>query len=415
MDENNDKFIIGDNTEGYRRSTVDYDLDLFAERKKPTEEPKSEPSASKPARGRGQQTPKVNKKSGAKSTSFFARKPSQPVPEKKGPSVKRHGKPPVLSDTKKSGQMPKNQASPAEERSLSENERRRLHAEQRRAQRRRKLLMQYIAIGVAVLGVMVALSLTVFFKIDEIEIVGKSPYTDKEIIAASGIKYDENIIMCDAKGVSEKLAKALPHIGSAAVKRSLNGKVTITVTETPGRYSFINGDKAVVVNAEGKVLEQTSAAQGEKFSVVRGVKVVKATPGETVELNDKGAFDLLKNFGGQLDKAGINKITEIDITDVYDISCVYDGRITLLVGGMGSVDRKLALASEVIKRQNQDNPGAYGRIDLDSVDGKAFFQPLEKPTETVPSEDTSVPDTDASQVENKPQENTTEGVTEKTE
>ena len=409
MDENNDKFIIGDNTDGYRRSTADYDLDLFAERKKPVEEQKQEPQTVKSARGRGKPQPTA-KKSGTKSPNFFTRKPSQPVPEKKGPTVKRHGKPPVLTDERKKRQEP-----PVEERSLSENERRRLHAEQRRAQRRRRMTVQYIAIGVAVIGVMVALSLTVFFKIDKIEIVGKSPYTDKEIIAASGIDYNENIIMCDAKGVSEKLAKSLPHIGSATVKRSLNGKVTITVTVTPGRYSFINGDKAVVINAEGKVLGQVSAEEGKKFAVVHGVTAVKATPGELVELNDKGAFELLKSIGAQLNKAGIDKITEIDITDVYDISCVYDGRITILIGSMGSAERKLALAAEVIKRQNQDNPGVYGRIDLDSVEGKAFFKPLEKPTETVPSEDSSAPDADASQAENKPTENVTEKATEKTE
>ncbi|MBR3803108.1 MAG: FtsQ-type POTRA domain-containing protein [Clostridia bacterium] len=409
MDENNDKFIIGDNTDGYRRSTVDYDLDLFAERKKPTEETKTETPTKKPARGQGKPQQTV-KKAGSKTPSFFARKPSQPVPEKKGPTVKRHGKPPVLKDARKI-----RQETPAEERSLSENERRRLHAEQRRVQRRHKLMMQYIAIGVAVIGVMVALSLTVFFKIDKIEIIGKSPYTDKEIIAASGIDYNENIIMCDAKGVSEKLAKSLPHIGSATVKRSLNGKVTITVTVTPGRYSFINGDKAVVINAEGKVLGQVSAEEGKEFAVVHGVTAVKATPGELVELNDKGAFELLKSIGAQLNKAGIDKITEIDITDVYDISCVYDGRITILIGSMGSAERKLALAAEVIKRQNQDNPGVYGRIDLDSVEGKAFFKPLEKPTETVPSEDSSVPDADGSSAESKPAENATEKATEKTE
>ena len=31
MDDNNEKFIIGDNTEGYRRSNVEYDLDLFSD------------------------------------------------------------------------------------------------------------------------------------------------------------------------------------------------------------------------------------------------------------------------------------------------------------------------------------------------------------------------------------------------
>ena len=141
MEENNDKFIIGDNTDGYRRSATDYNLDLFAEKKRPADEPKPQPTAAKPAHNRTK-PPLGAKKSSARAQSFFARKPSQPVPEKKGPTVKRHGKPPIPTNVMKKVQQPKRQPPEVDERSLSENERRRLHAEQRRAQRRRKMLMQ---------------------------------------------------------------------------------------------------------------------------------------------------------------------------------------------------------------------------------------------------------------------------------
>ncbi len=407
MDENNDKFIIGDNTDGYRRSTSDYDLDLFAERKKPAEEPKHEPQ-SRPARAQ-QKAP--SKKNGAKVPSFFTRKPSQPVPEKKGPSVKRHGKPPAPQSHKANGQAAKRPSQPQEGRALSANERRRIHAEQRRAQRRRKAILQYIAIGVAVTAVMVVLSLTVFFKIDEIQIVGDSPYTDEQIIASSGISIDENIIMCDAKGVSDKLAKALPYIGSAEVERSLNGKVTITVKVTPGRYSFINGEAAVVINADGKVLGQVPAAEAVKYTVVQGLGIANAVPGETVTVNDTGAYELLKSVGAQLDAAGINKITSVDISNVYDISVVYDGRLTLIIGSTGSMDRKLALAAKVIERENEIDPMQYGRIDLGSVEGKAFFKPLEEPTQEETSEEASTPEEEVSQ----PDESQTESNTEEAE
>lgn len=408
MDENNDKFIIGDNTEGYRRSTSDYDLDLFAERKKPADEVKQEPQA-RPSRGQ-KKAPPVNGKSGAKAPNFFKRKPSQPVPEKNGPTVKRHGKPPAPQNQNinRRNQPVKRPAPPQEGRNLSANERRRLHAEKRRAERRRKTILQYIAIGVVVVAVMVALSLTVFFKIDEIQIVGESPYTDEQIIASSGINLDENIIVCDAKGVSGKLAKALPYIGSAEVKRSLSGKVTITVKVTPGKYSFINGDTAVVINAEGKVLGQVPAAEAIKYTVVQGLGVVNAVPGEKVEVSDSGAYELLNSVGAQLEGAGIDKITSVDITNVYDISAVYDGRLTLVIGSTGSIERKLALAAKVIERENEIDPTQYGRIDLGSVEGKAFFKPLEEPVEEETSEEASLPEEETSQQDNPSEEGTTE-------
>ena len=259
---------------------------------------------------------------------------------------------------------------------------------------------------------MVVLSLTVFFKIDEITVVGESPYTDEQIIAASGINLDENIIMCDADGVSGRLAKALPHIGSAQVKRSLSGKVDIIVEVTPGKYSFIVGETSVIVDAQGKVLEQTTAQAAVEYTVVQGVEIGKSNPGETIELKDKGAFDLLLNLDVQLVTAGIDKITSINLTDVYDISIVYDGRLTLLIGDTGDIDRKLALAAKVIERENELDPMQYGSIDLDSVDGKAFFRPLEEPIEEETSEDvneeTSLPDEETSETEASANEGTTQ-------
>ena len=286
-------------------------------------------------------------------------------------------------------------------------------AQAKRRRRRRKRhksnrILYYILVLLILAIVGVALSLTVFFKIDEIQIVGESPYTDEQIIASSGINLDENIIVCDAKGVSGKLAKALPYIGSAEVKRSLSGKVTITVKVTPGKYSFINGDTAVVINAEGKVLGQVPAAEAIKYTVVQGLGVVNAVPGEKVEVSDSGAYELLNSVGAQLEGAGIDKITSVDITNVYDISAVYDGRLTLVIGSTGSIERKLALAAKVIERENEIDPTQYGRIDLGSVEGKAFFKPLEEPVEEETSEEASLPEEETSQQDNPSEEGTTE-------
>ena len=78
------------------------------------------------------------------------------------------------------------------------------------------------------------------------------------------------------------------------------------------------------------------------------------------------------------------------------------------IGGMSSVERKLALAAKVIERENEIDPMQYGRIDLSSVEGKAFFKPLEEPVEEETSEEASVPVEETSQQENQPEEESTE-------
>ena len=75
----------------------------------------------------------------------------------------------------------------------------------------------------------------------------------------------------------------------------------------------------------------------------------------------------------------IKKITSIDISDVQKVTMVYDGRIELDIGNTGSVERKLALAAKVIEREDEIDPTQFGIIDLGSVEGKAFFRPMENP------------------------------------
>ncbi len=401
MDENNEKFIIGDNTDGYRRSNVDYDLDLFSDSKR---REKSNPNAKQPAAA---QTAKGDKRrsaapaasernKNAKKPSFFSRKPSKPVPKKEGPSVTRYAKPPKEVIGQKPAKVERIPAPQGAKRSaprqggqpLSPNEQRRVHAEKRRAQRRRRLIIQYAAIGLAVMAVMVVLSLTVFFKINEIKIecADELPYSDEEIIANSGISLDENVIMCDVDGVNEKLTKALPYIGGATVKRSLNGKVVITVELTPGYYSFALGENIVIVNVDGKVLEHTVEGVEGEYTKIIGVELSEATPGEKVVLTDPEAFELLSDLNGIFETSQLTNITSIDISDVYNIVMVYDGRITLDVGDTRNISRKLALASKVIEVENKNDPEQYGIIDLDSTEGKAFFQTVEPPQEPTDEE-----------------------------
>ncbi len=400
MDENNEKFIIGDNTDGYRRSNADYDLDLFSDSKR---REKTNPDVKQPqttSRGKGGRRPATpvtpGRNRNEKKPNFFSRKPSEPVPKKEGPSITRYAKPPKEVSGHNASRIeripaPQGAKRPAPRQGsqpLSPNEQRRIHAEKRRAQRRRRLIIQYAAIGIAVMAVMVVLSLTVFFKINEIKIecADELPYSDEEIIANSGISLDENVIMCDADGVSEKLSKALPYIGGATVKRSLNGKVVITVEMTPGFYSFALGENIVIVDADGKVLEHTVEGVDGEYTKIIGVELSEATPGEKVVLTDPEAFELLTDLNEIFGESDLTGITSIDITDVYNIVMVYDGRITLDVGDTRNISKKIALAAKVIEVENKNDPEQYGIIDLDSTEGKAFFQTVEPPQQPTDEE-----------------------------
>ena len=63
-----------------------------------------------------------------------------------------------------------------------------------------------------------------------------------------------------------------------------------------------------------------------------------------------------------------------------DVIVTVDARLTLQIGTLSGLERKLALAQRVINRENELNPEQYGTINL-TVEGKAYF------SETKPDKD----------------------------
>ncbi|MBQ3603108.1 MAG: FtsQ-type POTRA domain-containing protein [Clostridia bacterium] len=362
MSEKENKFILGDNSDGYRRSSEETQPVVLPEymvrrqRPAPARKPAQRPSA------KGRPAPQARKKTAATKS---VKKP-----------VKR-----------------KTNGRPEENQSLSRNEKIKLHNEQRRRQKRRKQIINYAAVCLAVLALAVVLSLTVFFQVNEFVIKGKSPYTEEQIINACGIRMGENIIRCDAKSVGDKLSQALPYIGSAAVERSASGKVTITVKTVEPCWSVINGEQAVLIDAGGKVLEIASAEKALEATIVQGIVVSEAVPGQAVVLQEDVPFSYLDTIGKAIASADIDKLTSLNLSDTDYMQALYDGRINIIIGGSDNLTMKLALASEVIKRENSIDPAQYGTIDL-TIDDMAYFRPQEEDAPYAPEEETSAEDTD---------------------
>jgi len=89
----------------------------------------------------------------------------------------------------------------------------------------------YSSIFAAVLIIGVILSLTVLFKTEKIEVVGDKYYDEKQIIAFSGVEYQENIFMGAMYNTSDKIVKNLSYIESASVSFNIPDTITITVVD----------------------------------------------------------------------------------------------------------------------------------------------------------------------------------------
>ena len=76
----------------------------------------------------------------------------------------------------------------------------------------------------------------------------------------------------------------------------------------------------------------------------------------------------------ECENVGIREITSINISDIYNIKLVYQGRITLELGETdeNNLNSKLALGKAAIEKQNAENNLHRGTINL-TVDGKGYW------------------------------------------
>ncbi len=240
--------------------------------------------------------------------------------------------------------------------------------------------MYYGMIGLIVAVTFVILSTTVFFKIDTVRVTGSSIYTADEIIAVCGIKGGDNLIRTNMGKCADKIEAELIYIETAEITRSFPSTVEINITPCRETASVQFEEGFCLLSSSGKILEKGSEPY-EDTIIIYG-----ARPTEDDELWEETPSDVTSAVSSTADNSeeeseDINPIPEIgehficdkdnrteilyrlieaaedsmdgkidwfDMTDYLNVSCLYDGRITIEFGAVSEFDYKLKLASNII-------------------------------------------------------------------
>lgn len=257
----------------------------------------------------------------------------------------------------------------------------------RRRNRRKKIIIRAVLGSFFILAAIV-LVLALFFNINQITVSGDDVYSDADITEASDVKIGDNLIFVSAKKINRKITEALPYVGSVKIKRRLPASLEISVTKTEARFAVMSDGAYALLDGGGKVLEKGLSFVGENITVANLGKITSADAGKTIVLEDGQIFEKLIKLEEACEEAGITGITSVDITNIYDIKLVYQGRITLILGDTdgANLTHKLALAREAIKTQDEENNSYRGTINL-TVSGKAYWA-----EETQPEQSSSQPE-----------------------
>lgn len=248
---------------------------------------------------------------------------------------------------------------------------------------RRKLALFALAFVVICVGVL--LVLTVFFKINTVNITGEKFYSNEQVVACGGIEIGDNLFSVNEKELNEALSRELPYIKSVKLKRKLPDTLNIEVTLTREAAALINGEGYMLVDDAGKVLDKNATMLRENVAVVSGAKVKKAQEGEVIELNNEDVTEDFITILSTLKSSEFTGITEISLSSKNEFKLIYEDRITIKLGTMENLAVKLQRAKVAIDKENQTGLKTVGVLDL-GTEPDVYFRPGEDVEITIPAE-----------------------------
>lgn len=257
----------------------------------------------------------------------------------------------------------------------SRDERRREYAMAKRRKNRIKRILTGLFFFIFLAAVAVTLCFTVFFKVSVITVEGETQYSAEEIIKSSAIKQGESLFGFSAQEVSSSITQSLPYIGKATVKRSIPDTVTIVVESAEPSCAMKTDTGYILLDKDQKVLEKTDKIDAS-IPVITLSGVEKADVGFPIKLKDAQVMSSFSLVVTSAEKAGLN-VTSYDLSDSSNIKIICEnGEVTLKLGKVSAdtIDRKLLLASEAIKKEKENGNSVKGTFDL-TYDGKAYFSP----------------------------------------
>ena len=244
--------------------------------------------------------------------------------------------------------------------------------EQQKKRKQKKLVRKILSIAVTVIIaiiVVAVLCLTVFFKIDTINISGNSKYTKEQIT----ITKDKNLFLVDRDNAAAKLKEALPYIHDVEISRKLPSTLNVKITETKVPYAIKNSDKTyTLLDSDLKVLEANVANAPEGSIIIKKAALSSALVGKQAVFTDKKVQECDAKLISIVNSMSLDKITELYSTGVGNNYIVYDGRITIKLGKLDGAEDKLYAALTALDKLNTTSPNAHGEINAFS-DKQIYF------------------------------------------
>ncbi len=254
-----------------------------------------------------------------------------------------------------------------------------------RRQRHIRMIASYISVFFIIVIAAVVLSLTVMFKTTEIKVEAEGlPYSDEQVIEASGLSMSDNIFLAKRKAAEKKLVESFPYVEAADVSFRIPGTQIITIETAIPSYQVQFSGGYAVVSGNCRILE-VNEKQKNEIPLLKGIKLDHTQPGEYITFEKASTKQILDEVVKNINENDVGNIYGIDISNAANIELNYDNRITILLGLPEDVGYKLRTAKAIINGSLAAND--KGTLDVSLANSErrsSYFTPIYSDTASLP-------------------------------
>lgn len=239
-----------------------------------------------------------------------------------------------------------------------------------RRHRRGSFHFLYKVLSIFAICAVVILALTLFFRVDNVEVTGQQRYSAEEIQEATGIALGDNMYLLNKFDAVNRLQEALPYIESVRINRRLPSTITIDVTECSSVFGVSQDGAIWYVSPSGRIVEQGSIPIDPEIPVIDGVTLLAPTVGTPLALAVEFApqQESLLALMLALQEAGVlEQVDAIHLEDLELLTMDYAGRFRVEMLYGADYTRKIQTLEAVIAKLETNETGT---IRLTRDDGK---------------------------------------------
>lgn len=227
-------------------------------------------------------------------------------------------------------------------------------------------IMKWTTLIIFIMTATIIFMLSSVFNIKEIIVINNNKVSKEEVISLSGIIKETNIFKIRNGTIKESIRKN-SYIEDVAVKRSLNGKITLNVKERVATYMLKFANAYVYINNQGYMLEISN--EKLELPIITGF----TTPVENIELGNRLITEdleklqvLIKITEEAKSKEIQNLITSIDIIDSSNYTLVLESELkTVHFGNSSNISQKMLYIKALIEQEK-------------NIEGEIFLQNINK-------------------------------------